>query len=168
MLLHPNKDKLPSGTKQWLDRRNVANHHHIVFDSTADYKRLVRFLTGHAISLVLGGGGARGFAHIGLIRALQEYHVPVDYIGGTSIGALIGSCFALGLNPDDMLDILDKLWLVNNPLTDYTLPMVALVNGKKLNNALQNMYGDVQIEDLWVKYYSVSANLTRARTEIHK
>ncbi|MEE9552305.1 MAG: patatin-like phospholipase family protein, partial [Gammaproteobacteria bacterium] len=167
VLLHPNRDKLPSGTGKWLDIRNVANHHHIVFDSTNDYKRLCRFLTGHAISLVLGGGGARGCAHIGLIRALQELHVPIDTIGGTSIGSAMSGFFALGLNSDEMLATIDKLH-IERPLKDYTLPMVSLITGRKLNKALQKIYGDIQIEDLWVNYYSVSANLTRAQTVVHK
>jgi len=168
VLLHPNRDKLPSGTGKWLDLRNVANHHHIVFDSTDDYKRLCRFLTGHAISLVLGGGGARGCAHIGLIRALQELHVPIDTIGGTSIGAIVASFFALGLNSDEILAKIDIIARESNPIKDLTLPMVSLMTGGKLNKSLQRLYGDVQIEDLWVKYYSVSANLTRAQTEVHK
>ncbi|HMK15206.1 MAG TPA: PAS domain-containing protein, partial [Burkholderiales bacterium] len=167
VLLHPNRDKLPSGTIKWLERRNVANHYHIVSDSTDDYKRLCRFLTGRAISLVLGGGGARGCAHIGLIRALQEFNVPIDSIGGTSMGAAMASCFALGLNPDDILTAIEKFWLID-PLKEYTLPVVSLIAGRKLNQALQDMYGDVQAEDLWVKYFSVSANLTNAKTEIHK
>ncbi|MCZ6501736.1 MAG: patatin-like phospholipase family protein, partial [Gammaproteobacteria bacterium] len=167
VLLHPNRDKLPSGTGKWLDIRNVANHHHIVFDNTDDYKRLCRFLTGHAISLVLGGGGARGCAHIGLIRALQELHIPIDTIGGTSIGSAMASFFAMGLNSDEMLATIDKLH-IERPLKDYTLPMVSLITGRKLNKALQKIYGDIQIEDLWVNYYSVSANLTRAQTDVHR
>jgi len=167
VLLHPNRDKLPSGTGKWLELRNVANHHHIVFDSTDDYKRICRFLTGHAISLVLGGGGARGCAHIGLIRALQELHIPIDTIGGTSIGSAMSGFFALGLNSDEMLATIDKL-LLERPLKDYTLPMVSLITGRRLNKSLQRLYGDVQIEDLWVNYYSVSANLTRAQTVVHK
>ncbi|MFB3081636.1 MAG: patatin-like phospholipase family protein, partial [Nitrosomonadaceae bacterium] len=167
VLLHPNRDKLPSGTGKWLDLRNLANHHHIVFDNTDDYKRLCRFLTGNAISLVLGGGGARGCAHIGLIRALQELHVPIDTIGGTSIGSALSGFFALGLNSYEILAKIDKLY-VERPLKDYTLPLVSLITGRRLNKALQKMYGDIQIEDLWVNYFSVSANLTRAQTEIHK
>jgi len=167
VLLHPNRDKFPSGTGKWLDLRNVANHHHIVFDNTDDYKRLCRFLTGNAISLVLGGGGARGCAHIGLIRALQELHVPIDTIGGTSIGSALSGFFALGLNSYEILAKIDKLHM-ERPMKDYTLPMVSLITGRRLNKSLQKMYGDIQIEDLWVNYFSVSANLTRAQTEIHK
>jgi len=168
VLLHPNRDKLPSGTGKWLDLRGLDDHHHIVFDSTDDYKRLCRFLTGHAISLVLGGGGARGCAHIGLIRALQELHVPIDAIGGTSIGSIVASAFALGCNSDEILDKIDNIARESNPIKDLTLPIVSLMTGGKLNKSLQKMYGDVQIEDLWVKYYSVSANLTRAQTEVHE
>ncbi len=73
----------------------MANHHNFVLDNTDYYTRLCRFLTGHAISLVLGGGGARGCAHIGLIRAMRELDVPIDAIGGTSIGSIIASAFAL-------------------------------------------------------------------------
>jgi PAS domain S-box-containing protein len=168
VLLHPNKDRLPSGTKQWLEQRNVANHHHIVFDSTDDYKRLCRFLTGNAICLVLGGGGARGCAHIGLLRALQELNIPIDSIGGTSIGAIVGSCFALGINSEDIVNLTDKFWIEDRPFKDYTLPIVSLVTGRRLNNTLKKLYGDHQIEDLWIKYYSVSANLTLAQTVVHK
>ena len=103
VLLHQNKDKLPSETRKWLDIRSLADHHHVIFDSTDDYKRLSRFLTGNAISLVLGGGGARGCAHIGLIRAMRELDVPIDAIGGTSIGSIVASAVALGFNSDEIL-----------------------------------------------------------------
>ncbi|MFT5134248.1 MAG: putative acylesterase/phospholipase RssA, partial [Gammaproteobacteria bacterium] len=138
------------------------------FDSTDDYKRLCRFLTGNAISLVLGGGGARGCAHIGLIRAMRELDVPIDAIGGTSIGSIVASAYALGFNTDEMLANINTIARESNPIKDLTLPMVSLMTGGKLNKGLQKMYGDVQIEDLWVKYYSVSSNLTRAQTEVHR
>ena len=168
ILIHPNKDKLPSGTIQWLKQRNVSDHHHIVFDNADDYKRLCRFLTGKAICLVLGGGGARGCAHIGLLRALQELNIPIDCIGGTSIGSAVASSFALGINANDLVNIIDKFWIEDRPFKDYTLPVVSLVTGRRLNKTLKKLYGDVQIEDLWVKYFSVSANLTRAHTVVHK
>ncbi|MEE9575574.1 MAG: patatin-like phospholipase family protein, partial [Gammaproteobacteria bacterium] len=106
-------------------------------------------------------------AHIGLIRALKELHIPIDTIGGTSIGSAMSGFFALGLNSVEMLATIDKLHM-ERPMKDYTLPMVSLITGRKLNKSLQSLYGDVQIEDLWVNYYSVSANLTRAQTEVHK
>ncbi len=168
VLLHPNRKKLPSGTKKWLDIRSLDDHHHVVLDSTDDYKRLSRLLTGNAVGLVLGGGGARGCAHIGLIRALRELDVPIDAIGGTSIGSIVASAHALGFNSDEMLANIDNIAHESDPIKDITLPIVSLMTGGKLNKGLQKMYGDVQIEDLWVKYYAVSANMTRAQTEVHK
>ena len=167
VLIHPNRDKMPSGTINWLNLRNVDNYYHIVLDSTDDYNRLSRFLTGHAISLVLGGGGARGCAHIGLINAMHDLNIPIDFIGGTSIGAILASAYALGINSHDMVALVEKFWNEDRPLRDYTLPVVSLITGKKLNVTLKKMYGDTRIEDLWVKYFSVSANLTSAITKVH-
>ena len=167
VLIHPNRNKLPSGTINWLDNRSLDDNHHVVIDSTDDYKRLCRFLTGNAISLVLGGGGARGCAHIGLIRAMLELNIPIDAIGGTSIGSIIASAYALGFNSDEMLANIDNIARESNPIKDLTFPIVSLMTGGKLNKSLQKMYGDVQIEDLWVKYFAVSANMTRAQTEVH-
>ncbi|MFT5350156.1 MAG: PAS domain S-box-containing protein, partial [Gammaproteobacteria bacterium] len=142
VLLHPNRDKLPSATATWLDIRILDDHHHVIFDSTDDYKRLCRFLTGNAISLVLGGGGARGCAHIGLIRAMRELDVPIDAIGGTSIGSIVASAYALGFNTDEMLANINTIARESNPIKDLTLPMVSLMTGGKLNKGLQKMYGD--------------------------
>src|SRR6187551_3069584 len=57
------------------------------------------------IGLVLSGGGARGFAHIGVLQWLEEHHIPVDYVAGTSMGGLIGGLYAIGLTPDEMKDV---------------------------------------------------------------
>ncbi|MFT5397131.1 MAG: lysophospholipid hydrolase, partial [Gammaproteobacteria bacterium] len=168
VLLHPNNNELPSGTGRWLDIRKLDDHHHVILSNPLHHKRLCRILTGNAISLVLGGGGARGCAHVGLIRAMQELDVPIDAIGGTSIGSIVASAFALGFSPDEMLAKIDDIAHESKPIKDLTFPIVSLMTGGKLNKSLQKMYGDVQIEDLWVKYYAVSANLTRAQTEVHR
>jgi predicted acylesterase/phospholipase RssA len=99
---------------------------------------------------------------------MRELDIPIDAIGGTSIGSIVASGFALGCGSDEMLEKVDNIARESNPIKDLTLPMVSLMTGGKLNKSLQNMYGDVQIEDLWVKYFSVSANLTRAQTEVHE
>ena len=58
------------------------------------------------VGLVLSGGGAKGMTHIGIIRALEENNIPIDYIAGTSMGAIIGSLYAMGYSPDDMVELL--------------------------------------------------------------
>ncbi len=61
---------------------------------------------GQRIGLVLSGGGAKGLSHIGVIKALEEHNIPIDYIGGTSMGAVIASFYAMGLSPTDMLNLI--------------------------------------------------------------
>src|SRR5574344_1128054 len=58
------------------------------------------------VGLVLSGGGAKGLTHIGIIRALEENNIPIDYITGTSMGAIIGSLYAMGYSPDEMETLL--------------------------------------------------------------
>ena len=125
-------------------------------------------LTGQAVGLALGGGGARGLAHIGVIRAFQEAGVPIDMIGGTSMGAVIAAQHAMGLDFQTMVEVNRRGWIKMDPLKDKTLPIVALLSGKKLDRMLNMMFGDARIEDLWIKYFCVSVNLTQAETVINK
>ena len=60
---------------------------------------------GQKVGLVLSGGGAKGMAHIGLIEALEENNIPIDYISGTSIGAIVGAMYAMGYSPKEMLNL---------------------------------------------------------------
>jgi NTE family protein len=62
--------------------------------------------TAQKVGLVLSGGGARGAAHIGVIKALEENNIPIDYVTGTSIGAIVGSLYAMGYTPDEMLELI--------------------------------------------------------------
>lgn len=170
VLLHPETTDMPSGTRYWLAARTLEGHHHVRWDRDADFARLARFLTGNAIGAVLGGGGARGFAHLGVIRALREAGIPLDLIGGTSMGALIAAQPALGWDDATMLQMNRRSFVETKPVTmrDYTLPIYALVNCTRLNRNLNAPYGDIRIEDLWTGYFCVSSNLTRAEPKVHR
>lgn len=72
----------------------------------AMFALLPLLVRGQSVGLVLSGGGAKGLAHIGVIKALEENQIPIDYIGGTSIGAIIGGCYAMGLSTDEMINII--------------------------------------------------------------
>ena len=168
VLVHRTGSGQPSGTHRWLTTRTVDTHHHVRFHSATDFARLARFLAGHAVGLVLGGGGARGFAHIGVIRALTEADIPIDFIGGSSMGAVIAAQYALGGDYETMLALNRKGWIESRPLTDYTIPVVALIVGRRMLKMLAAMFGDTQIEDLWLPYFCVSSNLTRAEVMAHR
>ena len=60
------------------------------------------------VGLVLSGGGAKGIAHVGLIKALEEHNIPIDYITGTSMGSIVGALYAMGYTPDEMMEIFNS------------------------------------------------------------
>lgn len=118
--------------------------------ATDDFARLARRLCGKSIAVVLGGGGARGISHIGVIRALQEHGIPIDMIGGTSIGSFIGGLYARN---SDLLSTLGRaktfsgrmatVWRI---LTDITYPVVAYTTGHEFNRGIYKSFYDYHIE----------------------
>lgn len=167
VLLHEPGTRQIRNTRAWLEARQLDAHHHVRRRDLADHARLARLLSGRAVGLVLGGGGARGFAHIGVLRALREAGLAIDAIGGTSMGAVVAGQHALGLADSDLLEINQEAWVRLKPLSDYTIPMVSMIRGRKVEKILREMYGDARIEDLWLPYYCVTSNLTRAVAEVH-
>ena len=164
-LLHASRF-VPGAASRWLPTLPVANHHHIV--EASDLARLTRLLTGRGVGLVLSGGGARGFAHLGVIRALREARVPLDFVGGASIGAIIAAGIAMGWSDEEMLVRYRRSFVDTNPVNDYTFPLVALTRGRKVSRLLEREYGDVSIEDLRLPYFCISANLTTGRALEHR
>jgi len=167
ILIHADGSRLPSGTDRWLQERQVESHYHVRWDKDADFHRLARILTGNAVGLVLGGGGARGLAHIGVIRALNEAGIPIDMIGGTSMGAMISSLYAMGKDYQG-ITAAEKEAIANKPFTEFTLPLISLIRSKRLDNSVKSLYGDITIEDLWLNYFSISSNLTTAEMIVHR
>jgi NTE family protein/lysophospholipid hydrolase len=156
-----------NGTEAWLAPRDVSEHHHVVQGSIADIRRLSRVIRGEACGLVLSGGGPRGLAHLGAMRALEEAGVPFDYIGGTSIGAVMGALAALGLNDRERMRQSARL-TSRRGFLDVTLPVVALASGRRVNESLGIAFGDKRIEDLARPYFCVSADLVSAREVVHQ
>jgi predicted acylesterase/phospholipase RssA/CRP-like cAMP-binding protein len=158
----------PSGTADWLARVSVSAHHHLDLRVPHHYDRLARMLTGRAIGLVLGGGGARALAHIGVIRALEEAGIPIDLVGGTSSGAIVGGQYASGWESARILEESRRVLIEQGSLNDFTLPVIALLRGKRQLRMLQALFGDRRIEDLPVSYFCISTNLTRSTCMVHR
>jgi len=167
VLIHPDASSLPTGTSQWLQERQVESHHHIRWNNAADMKRLGRILTGNAVGLVLGGGGARGFAHIGVIRALNEAGIPIDMVGGTSMGSMIASMYAMGMDQQTMIAA-QKEFITHKPFKEFSLPFIAMIRSKRLDNIMMDLYKEVAIEDMWLNFFCISSNLTTAEMNIHR
>lgn len=168
VLLHPAPFNPPRHTAAWLDVTGSRLHYHVRQGEMADVARLARLLTGRGVGLALGGGGARGFAHIGVIQALLDADVPIDAIGGTSMGAVLAAQYASGIGVAGMRALNRTHWIQQNPLKDKTLPVVALLAGRRLDRMIDHMFGDVQIEDLWTTFFCVSADITHAEMRVHR
>jgi predicted acylesterase/phospholipase RssA/CRP-like cAMP-binding protein len=168
VLLYETGRRPPSGTAEWLTHLSFDAHHHVDLGQRGERARLGRMLTGTAVGLVLGGGGARGFAHIGVLRALEEKKIPVDLIGGTSMGAFIGAQYACDLDWRSMLEHNRRAFVESGSLMDYTLPMLSVVTGRRFYRLIRNVFGNCRIEDLRRPYYCVTTNLTRAESVVHR
>jgi len=151
---------------RWIAASPTTSHHHLI--DLADVARLARLLTRRGVGLVLSGGGARGFAHLGVIKALREAHVPIDFVGGASIGAIIAAGVAMGWSDDEMRFIYRRGFVDSNPVNDYTFPIVALTRGRKVSRLLKREYGEVLIEDLRLPFFCISSNLTNGRAFEHR
>ena len=167
MLLHPDDLSRPRGTQRWLEPRTLAAHHHVRLRSTRDYGHVARRLAGCALGLVLGGGGARGLAHIGVWRALLEAGWEVDVVGGTSMGAIVAGFVAMGRSVDEARGLCRELSSARQVL-DLTLPAVSFFASARVTRTLQGLFGDVCIEDLWRPFFCVSSNLAHAVQSVHR
>ena len=136
-----------------------------------DFHRLARRLCGKSVGLVLGGGGARGITQVGVIRALEEAGIPIDIIGGTSIGAFIGALYARDADVVPMYGRakrfagrMGSMWRF---ALDLTYPSASYTTGHEFNRGIFKTFGDSQIEDFWLEFYCNTTNITKSRSEIH-
>ena len=137
----------------------------------SDMARLARRLCGYSIGLVLGGGGARGCAHIGVLRALEELGIPIDLVGGTSIGSFVGGLYARdGASVSShgrakrFAGRMASLWRF---VTDLTYPLVSYTTGHEFNRGIFKCFSDTHIEDMWLPYFCNTTNITWSRMEVH-
>lgn len=168
LLLHPEKAKFPENTRRWFIDRKIDLHIHYRKNHGPDIRRFARILANKAIGLVLGGGGAKGFAHLGVIKALYEEGIEVDFLGGTSAGALYGMTAAYCDFDKDKIDFYSKDSAKSKLTTnDFTIPLISFMSGKKMSNYLIKMMGDTHLEDFWVGSYCVSTNYSNASSRVH-
>jgi predicted acylesterase/phospholipase RssA len=171
IILHNDDVVTPTHTIKWLTQANFTMHHHLRLNNKNEYQRLIRFITGKPVGVVLGGGGGKGWACIGALKAFLDSQIPVDIIGGTSVGALIGACYAHHLDYDKLLEDYSKLsHAADKPfaLKNFSWPLISLLSSKKPTEQLMKTFGDTQIEDLWIPFYSIATNLNKGKEVIHQ
>ncbi len=165
VLVHPENAERPSGTAAVLERHAVDHVLHTRAGSVRDVARVARSLAGRPVALVLGGGGARGFASIGVYRAMYRLGIPVDVVGATSIGAPLGAGMALDLAPDEIQAESQRLF---HGVLDYTVPIVSLLKGERAASAIRDRFEGWSIEDLWRPFFAISTNLTQGGMHVHR
>jgi hypothetical protein len=132
-------DDAPTETTIRLDETGCQFAHHAGHDAVRDIARAARVLSGRGRGLVLSGGGARGFAHLGVHRALDELGIEVDVYAGSSIGSPLAATMADGIAPDQLEPLIERLFA---KVLDYTVPVVALTSGRRIAAATVQVFGE--------------------------
>jgi predicted acylesterase/phospholipase RssA/CRP-like cAMP-binding protein len=166
-VVHPGSTTRPRGGAAYLELPGLARLHHVRAGDPGHAERLARWLCNRPVGLVLGGGGAFGIAHVGVLKALEEFRVPIDIVGGTSMGAIFAGGPALGWSADAIMDEVRSIFSSRFALYDPTIPVQAILAGKKLDRVLRRFFENVDFADLWVTFFCVSTNISSARCEVH-
>jgi NTE family protein len=168
ILIDPAKAGPVAGSAAWMDAIEPARIFHLRRDDAADGRRIARVLTGQSVGLVLSGGGARAYAHMGAVKALRERDVPIDFVGGASMGAIVAAAVAMGWGIEEIDRRIREAFVDTSPLDDIALPLLAMTHGIKVSDRLAHHFGDVLIEDLRLPFFCVSSNLTTGAYHVHR
>lgn len=163
VLLHPKNATYPYEASYWVKKAEFKLYHHIRIDQAKDFQRLARFLAGRPVGLVLGGGGVRCYAHFGVMQALLENNVPIDMIGGTSGGAIIGSGYAFTQDMDKTIKIYDQMvaaMAASVKLKEITWPLTSVFSGKVGRKAAVRIFEHTRIENLALPFFCLSSCLS--------
>jgi len=129
--------------------------------------RAARRIAGRSVGIVFSGGGARAFAHIGVLDEFAAAGIEVDRVGGCSMGALIAAMHALGMDPDEIDARCYEEWVRRRPLTDYRVPRHSLIKGARMEAMVRrNLPG--LVEDLERDFFCVSGDLVSGDLVVHR
>jgi predicted acylesterase/phospholipase RssA len=154
-------------TSAWFRSRDLDAHYNLRRSAPEDLARLARQITGESTVAVLGGGGARGFAHFGVVRALTEAGIPIDGIVGTSAGAVVGGLLARLGDPVEAQRQTLEWFEQARWRRDFNPPSVSFMSGRTMTEGLQELADDLNIEDLPIDFAAVSCDLVTATPYIH-
>jgi predicted acylesterase/phospholipase RssA len=134
----------------------------------ADVARIARRLSGHSVGIVLSGGGARAFSHVGVLGELAAAGVTIDRVVGVSMGAFVGALFAMGLDADEIDARCFEEWVQRHPLSDYTVPRFALIRGERVRAMLRRTFEQVAIEQLPLSFMCGCGELRSGRLVVSR
>jgi len=199
VLCHTEDTEIPTGTAKWLENRPwISHHYHIKVpdrmytkrsqrklsehycrlkeegvkpDVHSDFSRLARMIRGTSVGLVLGGGGARGCSHVGMIKAVLEAGIPIDRVAGVSIGSFMGG---LWCQERDISKVTVKARSFSMKMSqkwrmaiDLTYPYCSMMTGFGFNGLIAESFNETNIEDLWLPYFTITTDISVSNMKIH-
>jgi predicted acylesterase/phospholipase RssA len=129
---------------------------------------LARRLAGRSLGLVLSGGGARAFAHLGVVEVLRDAGLRFDRFAGVSLGSIVAGAMAMGFELEAIYERFVQHFVAENPSNDYTLPAVAVLRGRKTQRILKEVMGETHIEELPKSFFCLSCDLVARKSVIHR
>lgn len=155
--------------RQWEELITPRSVHVVHYRRILENVRpLAARIAGRSIGLVLGGGGARGFAHLGVLDELERVGVTIDRFAGTSMGAVIAVFGACGMDAATADAYAYEYFIRHNPLSDYAFPVRGLVRGRRTLTLLEAAFGDRLVEELPKEFRCVSVDLLARRPVVHR
>ena len=168
LLLHPEDSPVPENTARWFKNRNIHLHIHARKNNITDMRRLCRIITNQAVGLVLGGSGAKGYAHTGAVKALLNAGVEIDFVGGSSAGALYGIGMTYSdFDFDKINHICEESTSEEFEINDFFLTFLSKNSGQKIGEFSRKIFRDTNLEDLWITSYCVSTDMSNNEVKIH-
>ncbi|MGI9508072.1 MAG: patatin-like phospholipase family protein, partial [Geminicoccaceae bacterium] len=159
--LQPEGQTLPLEGQSWTCDIRARSRWNLILEKKECRERLARIAAGRTVGMVFSGGGARGFAHLGIVKAMRENDIPIDQISGTSMGALMAAGIAMGWSFDDFRKRLRATFVDINPVGDYTLPIHSFARGRRLSRLLHQHFEEAQAASLWLPFFCTASNLTK-------
>ena len=156
----------------WIDRLRPRARHRVWTTQQSvnvpDVQRAARRLAGRALGLVLGGGGARGYAHLGVLEVLEENGIPVDRVGGTSMGGIVASLYAYGLNAEQRRRAAAAIFAPRVRHRYQIPPRSALARTEGAEEVMDRVFGDAMIETLPTDLFTVAADMVEAEMVVQR
>ncbi|MFD2200495.1 cyclic nucleotide-binding and patatin-like phospholipase domain-containing protein [Shivajiella indica] len=169
LLLHPEDAGLPENTEKWFKNRNLSLHIHARKNNPRDIRRLCRIISNQAIGLVLGGSNSKGYAHIGAVKALLEAGLEIDFVGGSSAGAIYGMSMTFA---DFDFESIEKTCndsaSIESGINDFMLTYFSKNSYKKIEEFTKKTFQNSSLEDFWITSYCVSTDISNNEVKVHR
>jgi len=169
---HPTRPTLPDHSHTSVTENEVfTRRHHLIYDDASSRQRLLRFLTGKAVGLVIGGGGTRIWAAVGAVQYLLEQGIEFDAVGGTSSGSIIAACLAHHYSGFDFMTMVQEILSIDPKpisLRNFTYPILSLLNGVSGTHGLKKVFKHHRLEDFLIESFVISCSLTSQSEVKHR